>query len=77
MNAQIIRECEVVKKYIKKDGSISEHKYKIKYMLADRTNKVTRKQLIEKIKNIKKDDLKKIDDFLNNLLYSSELEIKA
>jgi len=58
----------VVKKYIKKDGTVSEHRYKVKYVLSDKTNKVTRKQLAEKLKRVKKNELREVDEFLTRLI---------
>jgi len=56
MENALIKECEVSKKYVKKDGTVSTHKYKIKYAVVNKENKITQKKIIDEVKRIKKVD---------------------
>jgi phosphatidylinositol kinase/protein kinase (PI-3 family) len=71
MDTPIIKESKTIRRYIRKDGTISEREYIQRYAVVDWTKKITKKTLIAQIKELKKEQYKQAQDFLYSLINSS------
>lgn len=74
MNNNLTKECIVTKKYIKKDGSISERKYTVKYALSDKANKITQTKILDKVKEIKRENFSEFYNLVNEYIERKNMQ---
>lgn len=65
MDDKIIKESKTIRKYIRKDGTIVEKEYTQRYVAIDKNKKVSKTTIIDKIRTANLNQLKRIQDILN------------
>jgi hypothetical protein len=72
MEDNLLRESKTIRKYTRKDGTIAEKEYIQRYAVIDKTKKITYKKLIDKVKEVKKEDFEKVYKLLTEIAESKK-----
>ncbi|SIP85822.1 Hypothetical protein PACV_106 [Pacmanvirus A23] len=73
MGDNLIKESKTIRKYIRKDGTVAEKEYTQRYAVIDKSKKITHKKLIDKVKEVKKEDFERVYQFLTEIVKGKDV----